>query len=269
MICRRPRSELRAYVDLVWSAGAQAATSAGARELSLPGGSHHIVIRTGAPLRIFGSADDRAGEEIGTAIVGGMRLRAVHKALDREPSVGAVLRPDALGLMCKLAPAEFAGGYVSLTEIWNTGEVEDGIAHIQAGATHRERLQSFERMLMQLFEGASAPDPRMRHALLRLDRGAKIDPVAAEVGFSHRHFCARFREMVGLLPVDYRQVRRFDRLIASLSRPKRRGLAEVALMAGYCDQSHMAREFRAFSGLSVREYGRLAKTQARHVPLPD
>lgn len=268
MICRRPRAELNGYVDLVWVSGVPAATGPRGRELSLPGGSHHIVIRTGAPLRVFRTAEDLAGEAIGTAIVGGMRLRAVHKAMDREASVGAVLRPDALGLIPGLVPAEFAGGHTSLIDIRNTGDVRGSIAHIQASSKHHERLERFELLLMRLFQGASAPDPLMRHALLRLNQGARIDPVAAEVGFSHRHFCARFREMVGLLPVDYRQVRRFDRLIGVLSQPRRRGLAEVALIAGYSDQSHMAREFRSFSGLSLREYGRLAKMQARHVPLP-
>ncbi len=268
MICRRPRPELRAFVDLVWSVDARDATSAAGQELSLPGGSHHVVIRMAAPLRIFRSSEDQAGEEFGNAILGGMRLNPVRKAVDSGGSVGAILRPDALGLVRKLAPPDLAGRYTLLTDIWTTSEAADRIAQIRGTPSAAKRLERFERMLLRFFQEAGAPDPVVRHSMGRLDGGARIGELVAETGLSHRHFCARFHDNVGLVPVDYRQVRRFDRLIDSLARPERCGLAEVALIAGYSDQPHMAREFRAFSGLSLREFHRLSPTGSRHVALP-
>lgn len=269
MICRRPSTALRRYIDLVWSADTKDVIAERGRELSLPGGSHHLVVRTGAPLRVFCSAEDKIGEEIGVAILGGMRLAPVHKAMEGQASVGAVLRPDTLGLLHKFAPPELAGRHVALTDLWTTGEVEEGIGQIRASATGAERLEHFERLLSRLFSGALAPDPLVRHALRRLDEGARVDTVVFETGLSHRHFSARFRDTVAILPVDYRQIRRFDRLITALSHRERGGLAEIALIAGYSDQAHMAREFRAFSGLSLKEYARLTPTPSRHVPLPD
>lgn len=268
VMIRRPRPALLPYIDLVWSTEAKGPLADGARELSLPGASHHLVIRTGAPLRIFRSAEDKIGEEIGVAILGRMRLAPVRKAMEGQASVGAVLRPDALGLMCKLVSREFAGHHIALTELWTASKVEDDIGQIRASATGAERLEHFERLLLRLFSGAFAPDPLVRHALRRLDEGARVDTVVFETGLSHRHFSARFRDAVAILPVEYRQIRRFDRLITALSHRERGGLAEVALIAGYSDQAHMAREFRAFSGLSLKEYARLASTPSRHVPLP-
>ncbi len=268
MICRRPHAALRPFVDLVWSTEGDCSITDGAQELSLPGGSHHIVIRTGAPLRIFRSAHDKVGEDVGVAILGGMRLAPVRKTVDGRASVGAVLRPDALGLVRARAPFEFAGRHTVLTDVWPSGEVADSVGQIRETATSAERMVQFERLLLRLFSGALGPDPLVRHALRRLDQGGKINAVVSETGLSHRHFCARFKEAVGILPVEYRQVRRFDRLIAALSRPGRDRLAEVAFSAGYSDQPHMAREFRAFSGLSLREYEKLAPAQPRHIQLP-
>lgn len=269
MICSRPRTALRRYVDLVWSTDANDVIAETGRELSLPGGSHHLVVRTGAPLRILHSAEDRIGEEVGVAILGGMRLAPVRKAMEEQANVGAVLRPDALGLLRQLTPPELAGRHIALTELWTANEVEDYIGQIRAGSTGAERLEHFERLLLRLFAGALAPDPRVCHALRRLDEGTRIDTIVSETGLSHRHFSARFQDAVGLLPVEYRQIRRFDRLITALSHRGYVGLAEIALIAGYSDQAHMAREFRAFSGLSLKEYARLAPTPSRHVPLSD
>lgn len=253
---------------MVWSVDAPDMIPSGTQEISLPGGSHHIVIRTGAPLRLFRSAEDTVGEEVGTAILGGLRMRPVRKAMARTASVGAILRPDALGYIRKGAPPELTGRHTQLADICCGSEADDRVAQIRATATSARRLEIFEHMLLHLFAGAIAPDPLIRRALLRLDRGARIDNVVAETGLSHRHFGVRFRDAIGIMPVEYRQVRRFDRLITALSDHRRSGLAEVALIAGYSDQSHMAREFRAFSDLSLREFERLTPSHSRHIPLP-
>ena len=43
--------------------------------------------------------------------------------------------------------------------------------------------------------------------------------------------------------------------------------ANLALSAGFSDQAHLVREFRALSGLTPGQYRRLAPTGSRHVPI--
>ena len=42
---------------------------------------------------------------------------------------------------------------------------------------------------------------------------------------------------------------------------------EVALQAGYSDQPHFNREFKAFAGVSPGRYLRLEPVHPRHVPI--
>jgi len=48
-------------------------------------------------------------------------------------------------------------------------------------------------------------------------------------------------------------------------------LADIALGAGYCDQSHLIRDFREFSGFSPADLFRLRndRVKVNHVALPD
>ena len=82
-------------------------------------------------------------------------------------------------------------------------------------------------------------------------RGGSVDLAALsrEIGCSHRHMIALFRNYVGLPPRLLGRIVRFDRLMTHL----RRGggddtWADLAVRFGYYDQSHLVRDVREFTG---------------------
>lgn len=78
---------------------------------------------------------------------------------------------------------------------------------------------------------------------------------AAEV---HPVYLARaFRRWMGCSPGDRLRQRRLERAADLIARG-RHDLAEVALLSGFCDQSHLSRAFRAGWGVTPGEYRRLA-----------
>lgn len=102
-----------------------------------------------------------------------------------------------------------------------------------------------------------APEPpRTALATLRdLTRpGVRIGDVAADVGWSRRHFAARSSALTGVTPKVLARLARYRRLLDGLTAADQRSWAERALDAGYCDQSHMVREFTAFTGLAPSAY---------------
>ncbi|MFN3970641.1 MAG: helix-turn-helix domain-containing protein [Gemmobacter sp.] len=65
-----------------------------------------------------------------------------------------------------------------------------------------------------------------------------------------------FRDHVGLTPATTARLHRWHCLLRRLRTTPRPGWAALAVSHGWFDQSHMARDFRTFSGLSPTEYFR-------------
>ncbi len=63
-----------------------------------------------------------------------------------------------------------------------------------------------------------------------------------------------FRRRWGLSPGAYQLSLRMDQAAAALLRPTAPALAELALQAGFCDQAHFNRAFRAVFGLAPRAW---------------
>lgn len=112
--------------------------------------------------------------------------------------------------------------------------------------------------LAALRAAGPAPDPGVGWVWRRLNAtggGARVDALAAELGWSRRHLARRFREQVGVSPKAAARILRFERATALLA-ARQRGLAAIAADSGYADQAHLSREFRALARWTPTELGR-------------
>ncbi|WP_409463988.1 helix-turn-helix domain-containing protein [Amycolatopsis sp. GA6-003] len=80
----------------------------------------------------------------------------------------------------------------------------------------------------------------------------RVDAAAAEVGWTRQHLTARFREEIGLSPRTVGRIARLHRAVSRL--PAARSWAELAVLCGYADQSHLNRDFRSLTGCTPTEY---------------
>lgn len=72
------------------------------------------------------------------------------------------------------------------------------------------------------------------------------------------YFVRAFKRSVGVTPHDYLMRRRLELTMGLLSGTDM-ALSEIALAAGFADQSHCARRFRQHVGMSPCDYRRLAR----------
>jgi AraC-like DNA-binding protein len=82
-----------------------------------------------------------------------------------------------------------------------------------------------------------------------LDQNISLETLAKMAGLSVHHFARVFKQSIGIPPHCYILQRRIERarhLLLNTKRP----LSEIALSAGFSDQSHLARHFRRTTGLS-------------------
>jgi transcriptional regulator GlxA family with amidase domain len=75
-----------------------------------------------------------------------------------------------------------------------------------------------------------------------------ITGLAGEVGWSRRHLSERFRTELGVPPKVAARVMRFERARHMLGSAGHDGLARVAAVCGYYDQSHLTREWWDLAG---------------------
>jgi transcriptional regulator GlxA family with amidase domain len=86
-----------------------------------------------------------------------------------------------------------------------------------------------------------------------LEENISIQALAAIVGLSMYHFARAFKQSEGVTPHRFLlqcRVRRAQELLAGTELP----LSEIALVAGFSDQSHCARRFREFVGVTPSRY---------------
>ena len=81
-----------------------------------------------------------------------------------------------------------------------------------------------------------------------------IAQLATEVGWSHRHLIARFKEQVGLRPKTAARLVRFQGVLGRLEAGRGLDWGLLARAAGYADQAHLVREFHQFTGTTPTEF---------------
>jgi len=110
------------------------------------------------------------------------------------------------------------------------------------------RINLIEDFLLQ-GKGARQPDAMVEVAIraMRAARGkVSVRLLAQQIGISQDRFEKRFRREVGTSPKQYCSLLRLR--FALNAYPCARRLTDLALDAGYYDQSHFIREFRAVTG---------------------
>jgi AraC-like DNA-binding protein len=121
-----------------------------------------------------------------------------------------------------------------------------------------ERRRLIAEFLLGRSARLRAPDPRVRRAVryLRAHPGpGAVREVARELGLGERQLERLFAAHVGLGPKAFARIARLERAVLLMGGPSR-GQATLAAAAGYADESHLIREFRALAGTTPAELAR-------------
>ncbi|MFF6998277.1 helix-turn-helix domain-containing protein [Streptomyces sp. NPDC008313] len=173
-----------------------------------------------------------------------------------------VLRADAFEcLQVRLTPmvayavlggavADLDGTAVTLDDLWGreSARICERLGDLPSWA---DRFAWVDAWLAHRCARASEAAPEVAWAWRRItdSRGtARVEQVAAELGWSRRQLWARFRAQVGTPPKRAARLVRFDHAVHALVAG--RAPAGVAAEGGYADQSHLHRDVAAFSAMT-------------------
>jgi AraC family transcriptional regulator len=154
-------------------------------------------------------------------------------------------------------PAEFHGGEVATLGL--------KLFH-EFARNDKDSAVSIEGLTLEILEASSsfnarpcdAPHPRwLAEARDLLDARFRepltLRSIARDAGVHPVYFAAAFRRFYHRSVGEYLRSRRLEYVRAKLREPEL-SLAEIALDAGFADQSHLTRNFKRFTGRTPGEY---------------
>jgi AraC-like DNA-binding protein len=125
-------------------------------------------------------------------------------------------------------------------------------ATVRDAPTWRERFALVDQFLLRRLADGPRPGPEVAwawHRLLATGGAEPIGAIAREVGWSHKHLIAKFKQQVGLPPKTAARLVRLDTVWRRLAAPgSSSSWGRIAAEAGYADQDHLIRDFRQFTG---------------------
>ena len=94
----------------------------------------------------------------------------------------------------------------------------------------------------------------IEYIMENLEGNLTLEQMAAVVHLSPHHFARQFKAATGLPPHQYVIARRIERAQHLLRADGELGLAEVALRAGFSDQSKFSFHFKRMVGITPRRF---------------
>lgn len=264
------RSELRKplnqFVDCLWYSNGESKSHR--KERLLPTGCIDLVfkLRDDRSVRIF--QEDKT-QSIGGAVVSGAYSR--YYAIDTsQPSstLGIHFRPGGAALFLGVPMSELMDRHINLEELWGREAV-----------VLRERLMeapsvsaNFDLLEQTLLDRLTEPPHDYRAIRWAVEKFSfptsdSVKAVGDSMGYRAKRFIRLFHDSVGLTPKLFCRIRRFQSVLDHIVSGEHVQWANVALDAGYFDQSHLIRDFRAFAGVTPLDYQPVESSRKNHMPL--
>jgi AraC-like DNA-binding protein len=220
----------------------------------LPDGSPEIVLNLADKfIRI-----DSEREEIqpATIVAGQMTRRILIRPSGHVSLFGVRFTPAGASQFFKFPLYEITDQIVELSAAVGTSgrELEEKIGE---ACSFGERVATFEELLLdRLAERGDLDNVAWAASeLIIRERGRlSVASVTKKVRVSDRQLGRRFQVSIGVSPKTFSKIIRFQSAVRAFQDGTSPNLLDAALAFGYYDQSHLIRDFKAFSGTTPLAY---------------
>ena len=254
-VTRQPSAALASHVEKLWCCDGHPAVNG--KDRALPDGRFQLAfsLAEGPISALVDPMGDGGG--IAPSLLIGIRSRfSIIDTAKLRSAMGVVFRPGGVYAFLNMPADGFHDKNVSLDLIWGS-MVQSLRDRLRIASDPAKKFHILEVALLSRINERVQLNTAVRYALMKFERRPQIPMVrelAHEAGLSRRRFAQLFREQVGLTPKLYCRLQRFQNTLKQIASGASVDWAQLALAAGYCDQAHLAHEFRDFSGLSPSAY---------------
>ncbi|AGP60198.1 helix-turn-helix domain-containing protein [Streptomyces rapamycinicus] len=218
------------------------------RRLLLPDCVVKVMLGFGDSLRVLSRADPTRSWSAASLANGVRTTAAIGEHTGLIHGVTVLLTPFAAYRLFGVPMSEWAEQSVAPSDLCRSTWAE--LPARLAGLSDWDgRFALLDQVLGAALESGPSPSPEVTWAWRALQGRAgrfRVEELAAQTGWSRRHLERRFRHETGLTPKDTAQVMRLQ--AALLRKEAGASWVEAAKQAGYHDQPHFNRTFKAMTG---------------------
>lgn len=247
----KPNKFLSQFIECFWSAKAD----------QPPFREQESLIPDGTVELMFNFGDDYAQiNENGRDIIKGSHVIGIRKQslfisqTHRQNFFSIRFRPGGTFPFFKIPAYIFTNTFSSLDELLSKEykELEERLAETE---NNQRRVEITERYLLQQLHTCN-DYPFVKACTVELFRNSstKVNHLAAEFNTTYKTIERKFKQVIGLTPVELLKVKRFNKAVHAMYSCQYNSLSEVAVACGYYDQSHFIREFKQLTRYSPRQF---------------
>ena len=182
-----------------------------------------------------------------------------YKVFENSKDIGTVLvffKEGGAANFFKVPVHELFKESVSLDNFMIRSELLVVEERIQEAKTDPQRIAVIEQFLLSQLRQV-APDKLVATALALIHQSkgtVRIAQLAQHLNISQSPLEKRFRQVVGTSPKKFASIVRMKHLLANFDDAK--SSTELGFAAGFYDQAHFIKEFRAFTGQSPSSFSK-------------
>ncbi|MCZ6775623.1 MAG: AraC family transcriptional regulator [Ignavibacteria bacterium] len=161
---------------------------------------------------------------------------------------------------------EMTDRVVALHEVWNSLSKELGPRMFEASEDRRKIDLVEDLLLTMVGKRDLRPDTHVKNAvecIVSNEGQISIEELTRQIGLGRRQLERKFALQVGVSPKLYTRIIRFQKIINLVQKAEDYEWPDVLVDCGYYDQSHLIRDFKAFSGRTPSDYFNADETMAR------
>jgi AraC-like DNA-binding protein len=232
------------------------------KEMILPKGTAEIIFNLADKAFCFRNSEKAASDFYGCSINGLNTAPFNLVKSNVQTFVGIQLQPYALRFLFGIPSTEFTDRLVNGFDVCDSLRVLHEELSLAAG--FKDRVPLILRWLGQKIKIRSGQLDRSvifdLHQSPDLEHQS-VKSLSAYYNVSERHLGRLCNEFLGVKAEEFIGYRKYLASLAGLHDPSV-SLTEVAYASGFYDQSHFIREFKAFTGLTPKQY----RQQMSHLP---
>ena len=256
---------LAPYVRLIWLLECDGPALFGGPERIVADGVCEAIFHYRLPFTMRFAGADAAVQPVSLLVSQTSRYLEIQPA-GASGFVAVRFQPWGAHQFFRMPMRDLADRGTPADEVWRRADVRELEERIATAAGDEGRVGALQAFLRRRLAMHRKQDiSRLVRPLWRTRAPLRIRQVAGSLGVSQRYLERTFNTALGMTPKHLTRLARFLRACDRLRRGPGSRLTDLAYEAGFYDQAHFIHEFRAFSGMTPREFAADARVSSLEV----